>query len=147
MTLAPLVGFKPINIFSVNYDTCIELLCTKHKLTYTDGFGLYWNPELFNSDKFDIKLFKLHGSIMWYSTDYGNFVKLLSNNMGGNSKITLFTEGIAQPLILYPIGGKLEYIEPIGYLSNQLQKNLKLAELCIVAGYSFEIVGKVLNFC
>ncbi len=35
--LAPLTEFKkPINIFSMNFDTCIEMLCMKNKLTYTD---------------------------------------------------------------------------------------------------------------
>jgi len=135
--LAPLTEFKPINIFSVNYDTCIEMLCIKHRLTYTDGFDLYWNPELLNSDKFDVKLFKLHGSIMWYLTDYGNFVKLLSKKDDGVDEISLITEEIAQQFIIYPMGGKLEYIEPVGYLTNQLQKKLKEAKLCIIAGYSF----------
>ena len=135
--LAPLTEFKPINIFSVNYDTCIEMLCIKHHLTYTDGFDLYWNPELLNSDKFDVKLFKLHGSIMWYLTDYGNFVKLLSKNDAETDEISLITEEIARQFIIYPMRGKLEYIEPVGYLTNQLQKNLKEARLCIIAGYSF----------
>lgn len=135
--LAPLTEFKPINIFSVNYDTCIEMLCIKHRLTYTDGFDLYWNPELLNSDKFDVKLFKLHGSIMWYLTDYGNFVKLLSKNDEETDEISLITEEIARQFIIYPMRGKLEYIEPIGYLTNQLQKNLKEAKLCIIVGYSF----------
>ena len=135
--LAPLIDFKPVNIFSVNYDTCIEMLCTKHRLTYTDGFDLYWNPEHLNSDKFDVRLFKLHGSIMWYSTDYGNFVKLLSKNSDSDDEITLINGEIARPFIVYPMGGKLEYIEPVGYLYNELQKYLKEAKLCIVVGYSF----------
>ncbi|MCK5724313.1 MAG: SIR2 family protein, partial [Gammaproteobacteria bacterium] len=121
----------------MNYDTCIEMLCTKHRLTYTDGFDLYWNPEHLNSDKFDVRLFKLHGSIMWYSTDYGNFVKLLSKNSDSDDEITLINGEIARPFIVYPMGGKLEYIEPVGYLYNELQKYLKEAKLCIVVGYSF----------
>ena len=134
--LAPLIGFqKPINIFSVNYDTCIEMLSIKHKLTYTDGFGLYWNPELFGKD-FDIKLFKLHGSIIWYRTDWGNYVKL-PVEIGESDKITLIGGEIASPFILYPMGRKWEYAEPLEYLTTKLQKCLKDAKVCIVIGYSF----------
>jgi hypothetical protein len=74
--LSPLLSFeKPLIIFSVNYDTCIESLSLKHKFSYTDGFELNWQPDLFNK-KFDIKLFKLHGSIIWYQTNSGNYFKL-----------------------------------------------------------------------
>lgn len=138
--LTPLIEFQePINIFSVNYDTCIEMLCIKHKLIYTDGFDLYWNSELFEKE-FDVKLFKLHGSIMWYFTDYGNYVKLpikIPIEMIGEYRFPLYSGEIASPFILYPIGRKWEYTEPVGYLTNKLQKYLKSTELCIVVGYSF----------
>ncbi len=144
--LAPLTEFKPINIFSVNYDTCIEMLCIEHKLKYTDGFDSYWNPELLDSDKYDIKLFKLHGSILWYLTDKDNFVKLLPDfvkllpeNEDETDEIPLITDETAQPFIMYPIGGKSEYHRPLAYLTNKLENRLKLKEtkLCIVVGYSF----------
>lgn len=134
--LTPLIEFqKEINIFSVNYDTCIEMLCIKHKLKYTDGFDLYWNPELFEKE-FDIKLYKLHGSIMWYLTDYGNYVKLPIEIEKADG-ISLYSGEIASPFILYPIGRKWEYTEPVGYLAGKLEKHLKSAKLCIVVGYSF----------
>ena len=136
--LAPLIEFqKPINIFSVNYDTCIEMLSMKHKLTYTDGFELYWNHELFEED-FDIKLFKLHGSIIWYLTDWGNYVKLpVEIGEKENDEISLITGETASPFILYPMDRKWEYAEPLAYLTTKLQKCLKDAKVCIVVGYSF----------
>lgn len=136
--LAPLIEFqKPINIFSVNYDTCIEMLSMKHKLTYTDGFELYWNPELFEKN-FDIKLFKLHGSIIWYLTDWGNYVKLpVEIGEKENDEISLITDETASPFILYPMDRKWEYAEPLEYLTTKLQKCLKDAKVCIVVGYSF----------
>ncbi len=135
--LAPLTEFRPISIFSVNYDTCIEMLSIKHKLRYSDGFDLYWNPELLDTDKFDIKLFKLHGSIMWYLTDYGNFIKLLQKTDDETDEIPLITDEVAWPFIVYPMRGKLEYLGPTGYLTSKLQKYLKETKLCIVSGYSF----------
>ncbi len=142
--LAPLTVFKPINIFSVNYDTCIEMLCIKHKLKYTDGFDSYWNPKLLDSDKYDIKLFKLHGSILWYLTNDDNFVKLLPNfvkllpeNYDETDEIPLISDETARPFIMYPKGGKLEYHRPLVYLTNKLENHLKETKLCIVVGYSF----------
>ncbi len=137
--LAPLIEFKkpkkPINIFSMNYDTCIEMLCMKHKLTYTDGFGLYWEPENFEK-KFDIKLFKLHGSIIWYLTDKENYVKL-PVEMGERKEILLITGETALPFILYPTGRKWEYAEPLEHLITEFREHLKSADICIVVGYSF----------
>ena len=134
--LDPLIEFqKPINIFSVNYDTCIEMLCMKHELTYTDGFELYWNPELFEKNV-DVKLFKIHGSIIWYLTNRGNYVKL-PLEIGENDEIHLISGEIASPFILYPIGRKWEYTEPLEHLAAELRKYLKNAEICIVVGYSF----------
>ena len=56
---------KPIEIFSTNYDTCIEQLSHINHMRYTDGFDIYWNPENFG-EKFDVKHFKMHGSVIWY---------------------------------------------------------------------------------
>lgn len=134
--LAPLIEFpKPIYIFSVNYDICIEMLCRKYDLRYTDGFELYWNPSLFEED-FDVKLFKLHGSIIWYLTDWGNYVKSLVD-MKEMDKISFITGEIASHFIIYPGDRKWKYAEPLEYLSGELRNHLKNAEICIVIGYSF----------
>jgi len=139
--LSPLVEFpKPITIFSVNYDTCIELLCLQNKLTYTDGFGLNWQPESFEQN-FDIKLFKLHGSIIWYLTNEGNYLKLpiLINTKSTTieNTVELISEEIAKPFILYPMGNKSEFAEPLNILITHFQNFLKTAKICIVVGYSF----------
>jgi len=131
--LTPLLAFqKPIKIFSVNYDTCIELLCMTHRLTYTDGFELNWQRDLFNKD-FDVKLFKLHGSIIWYSTDRHNYLKLPIIQ----DEISIISEETARPFISYPMGNKGEFAEPLDALSSEFQANLKSAMVCIVVGYTF----------
>jgi len=131
--LSPLLSFeKPLIIFSVNYDTCIESLSLKHKLSYTDGFELNWQPDLFDK-KYDIKLFKLHGSIIWYQTDSGNYLKLPVTQ----DKIQLITGEIAQPFLLYPMKSKGQFAESLSFLSTQLQLYLKSAKICVVVGYSF----------
>jgi hypothetical protein len=132
--LSPLLSFKkPLFIFSVNYDTCIELLSLKHNLSYTDGFELNWDEDLFDKKNCDIKLFKLHGSIIWYQTDSGNYLKLPITQ----DNIELITGEIANPFILYPRGDKGQFAKSLSYLSTQLQRHLTTAKICVVVGYSF----------
>jgi NAD-dependent SIR2 family protein deacetylase len=138
--LEPLLGFieeyHPLDIFSVNYDICIEQFCNLYKKNYRDGFEVEWNPNVFTTPNVDIRLYKLHGSITWYKTSSGSFVKSLIKS--DNEKIELLTGEKAESLMLYPMR-KWEYAEPL--LENLLTlKNKLQSESCkyvIVVGYSF----------
>ena len=137
--LALLKGFvdeyRMLDIFSVNYDTCIEQFCKESGLRYTDGFELYWHPELFDSD-YDVKLYKIHGSVMWYLTDRGTYVKIPIASKE-KDEIELVTGETAKTLMVYPMSGKWEYAEPLLELIRRLHERLEKAEICIVIGYSF----------
>ena len=64
--LQPLLNFDtPIEIYSTNYDTCIEQLSYLNHRRYTDGFDITWDPKNFQED-YDVKHYKMHGSIIWY---------------------------------------------------------------------------------
>lgn len=138
--LEPLLGFieeyHPLDIFSVNYDLCIEQFCNVYKKSYRDGFEVEWNPGVFLAPNIDIRLYKLHGSITWYKTSSGGFIKSLIRS--DNERIELLTGEKAESLMLYPMR-KWEYAEPL--LENLLAlKNKLQSESCkyvIVVGYSF----------
>ena len=138
--LEPLLGFieeyHPLDIFSVNYDICIEQFCNVYKKSYRDGFEAEWNPSVFSASNIDIRLYKLHGSITWYKTSSGGFVKSVIKS--DNEKIELLTGEKAESLMLYPMR-KWEYAEPL--LENLLTlKNKLQSENCkyvVVVGYSF----------
>src|SRR5207249_3039469 len=53
--LQPFLSFinthHPVNIFSLNYDTCIEQFCSLYKKDYVDGFDVSWNPALFETQR------------------------------------------------------------------------------------------------
>ena len=138
--LAPLKEFigkyKTLDIFSVNYDTCIEQFCKEYDLRYTDGFELYWYPELFDDSDYDVKLYKIHGSVMWYLTDRGTYVKIPIASKE-KDEIELITGETAKTLMVYPMGGKWEYAEPLLELIRRLHGRLEKANVCIVIGYSF----------
>jgi len=138
--LYPLLGFieesRPIDIISMNYDTCIEQFCNVHKLLYQDGFDVHWNPKTFATEYTDIRLYKLHGSVMWYQSDKGGYIKLPV--MTETSKIQLITGEKAENLMLYPMQ-KRDYAEPLLELLVEI-KHLLESETCkflIVVGYSF----------
>lgn len=125
---------KPLDVFSVNYDTSIEQFCITYKLTYTDGFDSKWNPKLFEDIGFDLRLYKLHGSIMWYRTDRGDYVKIPTQTE--HSETQLITGETAQALMLYPMR-KWDYAEPLLELLIMLKRRLENARFAIVVGYSF----------
>lgn len=136
--LQPFLGFitdsKPLDVFSVNYDTSIEQFCNTYKTSYTDGFDSKWNPKLFEEARFDIRLYKLHGSIMWYRTDRGDYVKIPTQTE--HSETQLITGERAETLMLYPMR-KWEYAEPLLELLIMLKRRLENASFAIVVGYSF----------
>lgn len=62
----------PIDIFTTNYDMTIEEVCRTLKISYKDGFkheehgyNKIFNPLNFNDGS--LRLFKLHGSINWWT--------------------------------------------------------------------------------
>lgn len=128
--------FRPLDVISVNYDTCIEQFCNAHKLAYQDGFDVHWNPKTFETEHTDIRLYKLHGSVMWYQSDRGGYIKLPV--MTEESKIQLITGEKAENLMLYPMQ-KWDYAEPLLELLVGIKRLLE-SETCkflIVVGYSF----------
>lgn len=133
--LEPLRHFTPLKIYSVNYDTCIEQFCKKYSLTYTDGFELYWHPEFFEDKKYDVKHYKLHGSVMWWLTDRDTYVKIPIKSQG--ESIELITGEVAKDVIVYPVPGKADYARPLLDLKSMLYQDLKQTSVCIVIGYSF----------
>lgn len=134
----PFLGFltdqTPLDIFSVNYDICLEQFCNVYKKEYVDGFDIKWNPKLFEREDIDFKLYKLHGSIIWYRTDTGNYVKIPIKS--GKEQTKLITGEKAETLILYPMR-KWEYAEPTLELLLILKKKLETAKFVFVVGYSF----------
>ena len=140
--LLPLRAFfdsGPLNIYSVNYDTVIEQFCAENRLNFTDGFDEAWNPGLFDDEKnFDIKLFKIHGSITWYKTEYNRFIKsLVGGKEGSSDKIELITGEKAENLMIYP-AQKYEYYEPLFELLMKMKENLlKSCDILFIVGYSF----------
>lgn len=124
--------FGTLDVFSVNYDTALEQFCSVYKKDLIDGFDFKWNPDSFNR-KCDIRLYKLHGSITWYRTDRGDYVKIPVKVK--TDSIELMTEEKAVSLILYPMR-KWQYADPLLELLMMLKDKLEGAKFCVMVGYS-----------
>ena len=130
----------PLEIYSTNYDTCIEQLSYLTHRRYTDGFNIDWNEKNFFGD-FDIKHFKLHGSIIWFeNTKTKQCIKIPAQAFYEGKQIELkliYGESI-EPLILYP-AQKVEYVEPLTDLQLMFKHRLFDPETMFVifVGHSF----------
>jgi len=134
--LEPLLEFieeRPLDVFSVNYDNCIEQFCDTYRKDLQDGFDLYWNPETFGR-KTDVRLYKLHGSVTWYRSDKGRCLKIPI--LSESSSIELVSREKAESLLLYPFR-KWTYAEPMLELLVELKRKLDVASYVFVVGYSF----------
>ncbi|HLO13304.1 MAG TPA: SIR2 family protein [Anaerolineales bacterium] len=64
----PLAG-----IFTLNHDTVLEHWLSQNRVQFIDGFSdpvngvRYWNPNSLVGNSSKVKLFKLHGSVNWFS--------------------------------------------------------------------------------
>lgn len=135
-----LVFDKPLEIFSTNYDTCIEQLSHSNHMRYTDGFDIYWNPKNF-SEEFDVKHYKMHGSVIWYEDmKTKECVKIPVHAFVEGKPVALrliYGEDV-KPLLIYP-AQKAEYVEPLTDLQLRFKERLfnKRTRFVVVVGYSF----------
>ncbi|MGD6809603.1 MAG: SIR2 family protein [Candidatus Bathyarchaeia archaeon] len=131
---------KPIEIFSTNYDTCIEQLSYTNHMRYTDGFDIYWNSKNFETP-FDFLHYKMHGSVIWFENERTKeCVKIPVHSFveGRPIELKLIYGENVQPLIIYP-AQKSEYIEPLTELQLMFKQRLcdNSTKVLIVVGYSF----------
>jgi SIR2-like domain len=130
-----ILSYRPLHIFSTNYDICIETFCKENDKKCFDGFTPSWDFDEFKRREVDIRLYKLHGSIRWYRTVAGDYEA--SKVVFDSIPFRLDTQQDVVPLILYP-GRKFEYIEPIFDMLGELKRQLDHVKYAIVIGYSFK---------
>ncbi len=129
--------FGRLDIFTLNYDAAIELTLQKENFSYTDGFDVYWNPVLLSSDRYQVRLFKLHGSLLWFitSTTPHGLVKIPVKTTGGLPEF--FSEDEVSHNLIYPVLTKEQHVEPYATLMNHLREALSQARVLIAVGCSF----------
>ncbi|MCH8029394.1 MAG: SIR2 family protein [Candidatus Dadabacteria bacterium] len=131
---------KPLDIFTTNYDLCIENTFWNDDTLdgqLNVGFepkqsGYIFNNQMFHKDGNKFHLHKLHGSLNW------------KRNPKNKGKIYLVNIPDLTDLEYHPMlfpGGKNFNEFPFNELYNNLKETLKEVEYCIVIGFSFRDEG------
>lgn len=145
---------SPTLIFTTNYDLVLESNFSEHGIKFTDGFGLYWegsheflrrSPN--NQIENEVLLFKLHGSVSWFVTDRGEYVKnpfkvtsedsIGDDSTAGNEGVTVrLADGrVGRLFILYP-HEKNDFPAPIVFMLDTFRRVLRDCQFLVVVGYS-----------
>jgi len=121
-----------LEIFTTNYDSVIEDVCTDLDYDFSDGFRLdniigkfLWDPD-YLGDR-NINIYKLHGSVTWYKKD---------NNIFKFSEDLIGAPGI-DSLMVYPTESKQIFSPPYSDLHRAFEKILFESKMCIAIGHTF----------
>jgi hypothetical protein len=77
LALANSPKVQQLNIITLNHDTLVEQFLSANKVSSVDGFGVqdggvrWFDDNVYESAEARVRLFKLHGSINWYSFLHG----------------------------------------------------------------------------
>lgn len=145
--LKPILEFARSNggtldIFSLNYDLAVEVVCDSHGVRYIDGCAPLWNPTGFNDEGHGedllVRLAKLHGSLTWHERPRYSFVEIPVLPEAGHTP-QYFDHAPLEPLLLYPAFGKEVNRSIYNELSHRFSAALRpgACDLLVVIGYSF----------
>lgn len=119
---------KTIRVFSLNYDQCFEKVIGEDDVEQGFDPKTYeWQQSNFDIDnKVLFKLYKLHGSINWYSDK--NTGKLMYSN-----------HPVASPELIFGIDTKLRSSDPYFYYTSEFRRSLLSMDckLIVTIGYSY----------
>lgn len=128
--LAHLQDFMPENgrlkVFTLNYDLCVESACKNKGIFITTGFNYDWSPALFYGKEKGINLYKLHGSLMWFTDKNWTIQELGEQPKNENPEI-----------VLGP-GSKIQADDPFLTLFYEFFRATQKAKACTVIGYGYQ---------
>jgi hypothetical protein len=137
--LAPLVETSlqgmPLNVFTMNYDGTIELICEKYNIKYSDGFNPYWDPTTFEDPSTMVKIFKLHGSLYWLKSASRRVIRVPVKGLEMD-KVKYFSDDMVSEMMIYPALQKEKYSEIYSWLSHKFILALNATRCCVIIGYS-----------
>ena len=126
------LGSPPIDIFTTNYDLCVEnaLGDDSTRLSFCDGFladrtAIRWKETNYSNQ--EIRFYKLHGSVDWKYGKDGSIWRIPEHD---------FTKHEDQ-CIIYPGFKGVPQKPPFDRIHKFLEDRLLEADRCVVIGFSF----------
>jgi hypothetical protein len=130
--------YRTLDIFTLNYDRCIEVAAELTDIPCETGFSPEWNPELLDREGDAsaplIRLHKLHGSVSWYRTD-GYRYRHVPVRIGGEA---VGVDGSpVYEMLVYPELQKEPDLSPYPNLLARFRTAIAEAAVLVVIGYGF----------
>lgn len=130
-------GFR-LRIFTLNYDQGVEKalqgVLSEPNKQWTTGFNTEgWYPELLTNNLFDAYVYKLHGSLDWYSDPK---LGLCSTQWPAAED----SEGIPEEepaLLIFGTHNKVRAVDPFLSLLFHFQQQLIQSNVLVIVGYGF----------
>lgn len=133
----------PVDLFSLNYDLCIETALRESGVNFVNGFTPFgWNPTSLQ-DSAPIRVFKLHGSLDWVeNTSFG----ICSTRFPVHERVADF-EGEDSPLLIFGTNTKLTGRDPFLTLLYHFAARIATSDVLVSVGYGFadEHVNQVIE--
>ncbi len=129
------IGGVGLDIFTLNYDLCIETALTAASLQFSNGFNAagIWFPDGF-SELAKVRLYKLHGSLDWVDDQiYG----LCSLQFPRHESAETIQGDELRPLLIFGTMHKLSAREPFLTLAYHFSQCVLRTRILAVIGYSF----------
>jgi hypothetical protein len=95
----------------------------------------YWDTNSF-SDKLNIHLFKLHGSLYWFKGKTSPAIKVPIKGLH-TSNLSYLTDEKVSELMIYPEIKKNKESAIYSHISQQFKNELLKIDVCVIIGYSF----------
>lgn len=134
LSLLKLGDVADVKIFTTNYDKAVENVCNTERIEYSDGFK-YSNIDGFpildpsSFEKGDIRIYKLHGSVDWWSDTTRRKVFRLNLELEGVKNVN--------NLMIYPAQKDDVFNYPFNILQSILIRTLHDVDEFIVIGHKF----------
>jgi hypothetical protein len=123
-----------VDIFSLNYDLCIETAFTQCDQSFANGFTPEgWRPAELNGSDCQLRLFKLHGSLDWVEDEEHGLCALRYPAHKAADDL----EGMRRPLLIFGTHHKLSPREPFLSLAYQFSQRVLDTSMLVVIGYGF----------
>ncbi len=135
-------------IFTLNYDLCLEKALHYESLPFTTGFsnGL-WTPKEFDRNDI-VRVYKLHGSFGWVR-DPRTLLLYDRDAALGRTDVEFFSGETSDELI-FGVDNKLQAMQPFLWLAHQFYEAVSAATYIVAIGYRFaddyvnQIIGQAM---